>query len=81
MQAEFKECELKNQALESFCESNFLTILHRHGESRRQEMRRYCLCAVMICNKDNVIQLCNRIIPGSGKIKSGNSDRSTMYLS
>ena len=39
------------------------------SESRRQEMRGYCLCAVMICNKHHVIQSCDRIIPGSGKIK------------
>ena len=39
------------------------------NESRRQEMRRYCLCAVMICIQDNVIQSCNKIISGSGKIK------------
>ena len=32
-------------------------------------MRRYCLCTVIICNQDYVIQICNRIIPGSGKIK------------
>ena len=28
-QAEFEECKLKNQALESFCESDFPTVLHR----------------------------------------------------
>ena len=39
------------------------------NKSRRQEMRRYCLYAVMICIQDNVIQSCNRIISGSGKIK------------
>ena len=51
------------------------------SESRRQEVRRYCLCALMICNQDNVIQSYNRKISGSGKIKSGHSDSSTMYLS
>ena len=39
------------------------------SESRRQDMRRYCLFAVMICKQHHVIQSCNRIIPGSGKIK------------
>ena len=28
-----------------------------------------CLCRVMMCIQDNVIQSCNRIISGSGKIK------------
>ena len=51
------------------------------SESRRWEMRRYCLCAVMICNQDNVIKSCNRIIFGSRKIKSGHSHSSRMYLS
>ena len=32
-------------------------------------MRKYCLCAVMICNQDYVNQSCNRIVPECGKIK------------
>ena len=65
MRAEFKECQKKNQALEFFCDRFYVG----QNKSRRQGMRRYCLCAVMIYIQDNVIQSCNRIISGSGKIK------------
>ena len=76
MRAEFKECKWKTQAIKFFCESNFL-LYASQGEIRRQEMRMYCLHAFMVCNQDYVSQSCNRIIPGSRKIK----DSSTMYLS
>ena len=64
-----KNASRKIKHLNLFASPIFWLIYIGQSENRRQEMRRYCLCAVMICNQDNVIQSCNRIIPGSRKIK------------
>ena len=63
---------LKNASRKIKQSNLFASLIFRlfhicQSEGRRQEMRRYCLCAVMICNHDNFIQSCNRIIPGGGK--------------